>query len=220
MLAIATTIPGIAYVLAPDVLYVGAIHGARDGRGRSTRTTTRASSTVATIVFLVGHVLGLILLAVALWRAGSVPRWAAVCLAVSPFLEIGGRRDRHPPGGRVAYLLLMAAFGACAAAIARPGGATVRRRRRQRSGPVLTGTSGVGRATGVSVTGPSRGRCDAVGADRSALSRDNPVHGTDRPGSRDVVARAALALSRGARRDRAARPRSCCGLRRPTCSWR
>ena len=44
VLAVGTTVPGIAYVLAPDVLYVGAVHGGgncaghpgvqRRGRGR------------------------------------------------------------------------------------------------------------------------------------------------------------------------------------------
>ena len=75
-------------------------------------------------MFLVGHVLGLLLLGMALWRAGSVPRWAAVCLAVSPFLEITGGATNVRALPVVAYLLLMAAFGACAVAILRPAAST------------------------------------------------------------------------------------------------
>ena len=123
VLAIATTVPGIAYVLAPDVMYVGAIHGEVTARAL-TAYDNSGVVTAATIIFLIGHVVGLILLGVALWRAGSVPRWAAVCLAVSPILEIGGGAADVRPIGVAAYLLLMAAFGACAAAIVRRASST------------------------------------------------------------------------------------------------
>jgi putative effector of murein hydrolase LrgA (UPF0299 family) len=124
VVAIGTTVPGIAYVLAPDVLYVGAIHG--DVTARTiTAYNNSGVVTAATIVFLIGHVLGMVLLGVALWRVGSVPRWAAVCLAVSPCLEIGSAAVDVRPLGVIAYLLLMAAFGACAAAVARPRTATI-----------------------------------------------------------------------------------------------
>lgn len=118
VVAIGTTLPGIAYLLAPDVLYVGAIRG---DVSASAITAYDDSSVVgaATIVFLVGHVVGLLLLGIALWRAGSVPRWAAVCLAASPFVEIGGALASVRPLGVSSYLLMMAAFGACAAAIVR-----------------------------------------------------------------------------------------------------
>jgi hypothetical protein len=121
VLAIGTTVPGVAYLLATDVLYVGAIHGDVTAQAIAAYNDSGVVTT-ATVVFLFGHVFGLLLLGVALWRAGSVPRWAAVCLAVSPFLEIaGGVRDVRLLAV-AAYLLLMAAFGACAAAITRPAG--------------------------------------------------------------------------------------------------
>lgn len=124
VVAIGTTVPGVAYVLAPDVLYLGAIHG--DVTARTiTAYNNSGVVTAATIVFLIGHVLGMVLLGVALWRVGSVPRWAAVSLAVSPCLEIGSAAVNVRPLGVVAYLLLMAAFGACAAAVARPRTATI-----------------------------------------------------------------------------------------------
>ncbi len=120
VLAIATSLPGVAYVLAPDVLFAEAAHG-HVGAGAIAAYDNSALVTLSSLVFIVGHVLGLILLAVALWRAGSVPRWAAVCLALSPILEVGGQAAAVRPVSVLAYLLLMAAFGACALAVARPG---------------------------------------------------------------------------------------------------
>jgi hypothetical protein len=119
VLTITTTVPGIAYLFAADVLYVGASHGDVTAQAIAAYNNSGVV-TAATIVFLFGHVFGLLMLGVALWRAGSVPKWAAVCLAASPILEIAGGAADVRLLGVSAYLLLMAAFGACAAAIARP----------------------------------------------------------------------------------------------------
>jgi hypothetical protein len=119
LVAIGTTVPGVAYLFATDVLYVGALDGEVTAQAIAAYTGG-AVVAVATLVFLVGHVLGLVLLAVALWRAGSVPRWSAVCLALSPVLEIGGTVAGIRPVVVVAYLVLVAAFGACAVAVVRP----------------------------------------------------------------------------------------------------
>ena len=43
--------------------------------------------TVVLLMFMVGFFLGLIFLAVALWRSGAVPRWAAAFIAVGPLFE-------------------------------------------------------------------------------------------------------------------------------------
>lgn len=121
VLAIATTVPGIAYLFGPDVLYVGSIHGDVTARA-ITAFNASGVVTASTVVFLFGHVFGLLLLGVALWRAGLVPRWAAVCLAMSPFVEIAGGATDVRLLSVAGYLLLMAAFGACAAAITRTAG--------------------------------------------------------------------------------------------------
>jgi hypothetical protein len=118
--AIGTTVPGIAYVLAPDVLLVEAIHGHVTAQGINAYNNSGVVE-VATVVFLIGHVLGLVLLAIALWRAGSIPRWAAICLAVYPVLEIASGDSDLRAAGVVAYVLLIAAFGACANTLVRPG---------------------------------------------------------------------------------------------------
>jgi hypothetical protein len=119
VVAIGTTVPGLAYLLAPDVLYVAAVHGAVTARAIEASGSV-AVVQAATLAFLVGHVLGLLLLAVALWRAGSVPRWAAVCLALSPLLEFGGTAAGSRPVVIAGYVLLTAAFAACAMAVAQP----------------------------------------------------------------------------------------------------
>jgi hypothetical protein len=124
LLAIGTTIPGIAYVFAPDVLYVEAIQG-HVSAGAIDAYNGAAVVSIATIVFLIGHVVGLILLAVALYRARAVPVWAAACLAVSPLLEIAGATGVKPVGV-LAYLLLMVAFGACALALVRSSESSVK----------------------------------------------------------------------------------------------
>jgi hypothetical protein len=116
-IAVGTTIPGIAYVLAPDVLYAQAAHGAAVPATAIQAYLDAPVVAVATLVFLAGHIVGLILLGAALWRAGSVPRWAAVALALSPLLEIGGAAAGSRPVVVVAYLCLIGAFGACAAAL-------------------------------------------------------------------------------------------------------
>ncbi len=43
--------------------------------------------TVVLLMFMAGFFLGLIFLAAALWRSGTVPRWAAALIAVGPLFE-------------------------------------------------------------------------------------------------------------------------------------
>jgi hypothetical protein len=44
--------------------------------------------TIAGIVFVVGHILGVVLLGIALWRAGILPGWAGALLSVSQPLHL------------------------------------------------------------------------------------------------------------------------------------
>jgi hypothetical protein len=74
-----------------------------------------------TFVYLLTHVVGFILLAVALWRVRAVPLWSCLCLAAWPLLEMGG----YAAGGKilaaVGYGALLAGYIACAAALVREG---------------------------------------------------------------------------------------------------
>ena len=192
VLAIGTTIPGIAYVLAPDVLYVESIHGDVTARA-ITAYNNSGVVTAATLVFLVGHVVGLALLGVALWRVGSVPRWAAVCLALSPLLEIGGAAADVRAIGVVAYLLLMAAFGACAVG--------------DRSSEQLDGAgAGCGHGPVLMSHGgrQQRHRAETIG-----------FHGTHGRAQGSGGPHCAEPVARASRR-RACLPRCCSGRRRPT----
>lgn len=118
LIAVATTLPGVAYLLATDVMYVTV------ARGKVPASAVQAyldNSVVGVSIgiFLIGHVLGLLLLGIALWRAGRVPRWAGACLALYPFAEFGGTAAGVTAVVVVGYLFLIAAFGACAAALLR-----------------------------------------------------------------------------------------------------
>ncbi|MFI5954341.1 hypothetical protein [Cryptosporangium sp. NPDC051539] len=117
LIAVATTLPGVAYVLAPDPMYLAGIPAS----GIQAYTEQGVVS-ASTLLFLVGHVLGLVLLGIALWRAGRLPRWAGVCLALYPFAEIGGTAAGVRPVTVVGYLLLTATCAAGAAALVRTAG--------------------------------------------------------------------------------------------------
>jgi hypothetical protein len=41
-------------------------------------------------ISLIGEILGFILLGCALWRAGTLPRWAAACISLGPLIHIAG----------------------------------------------------------------------------------------------------------------------------------
>jgi len=69
--------------------------------------------------YLVGHVIGFVLLGIALWRAGAVPVWAAAATAAWPFLEMAGTAVDSKPIGGLGFGLLVVSFGACAAALRR-----------------------------------------------------------------------------------------------------
>lgn len=76
-----------------------------------------AAFTTILIPFL-GFFIGMILLAVALWRAGTVPAWVAAIMAAAPLTEFVGFRAVSP---ELMYVLLAIAFGYIAVRILRAG---------------------------------------------------------------------------------------------------
>jgi hypothetical protein len=50
--------------------------------------STHPTSEIAAVFFVMGHVLGTILLGIAMWRAGVVAKWAAVAVLVSQPIHI------------------------------------------------------------------------------------------------------------------------------------
>lgn len=118
LVVVGTTLPGVAYVLAPDAMYAAAAKGTFPAAAIDTYAGLPVVGT-STIVFLLGHVLGIILLGVALWRAGRVPAWAAGCLIAFPIAEIGGTAADLKAVTVVGYLLLVTTSVACCLEIAR-----------------------------------------------------------------------------------------------------
>lgn len=74
-----------------------------------------------TVVYLATHVVGFIMLAVALWRVRAVPVWACTCLAVWPIIEMAGYAAGGKAVAAVGYGALLAGYCACAAALIREG---------------------------------------------------------------------------------------------------
>ena len=75
--------------------------------------------TAVVIAYLVGHVVGFILLGVALARTRTVPAWAAVAMGLWPLVEMAGAAGGTRWLAATGYGLLVVAFGACAAALVR-----------------------------------------------------------------------------------------------------
>jgi hypothetical protein len=78
-----SSLPG---VIAPDE---AALTGTRAGLSPAAvghlldQVNSEPAVALAGVVFVLGHVLGVLLLGVALWRAGVIPAWAGLVLAVS-----------------------------------------------------------------------------------------------------------------------------------------
>lgn len=84
---------------ADTLTYVGVTHGVDHGTlARLVDLTGQSGpSVVLGIVFVVGHIVGTVLLAIALWRSGVIPPWAAAVLGVSqPLHLIAAMSGNHP----------------------------------------------------------------------------------------------------------------------------
>jgi hypothetical protein len=71
------------------------------------------------VAYVMGHMVGFLLLGVALWRARAVPRWAASAVAVWPFLEVLGEASGIRVLAATGFALLAVGFGACAVMVVR-----------------------------------------------------------------------------------------------------
>lgn len=82
------------------------------------------SITVAGLLFIVGHVFGTVLLGVAMWNSGAVPRWAAVATLVSqPLHFVAAVVLASHPLDLVAWGLNAVGFAAAAVALVRQSSA-------------------------------------------------------------------------------------------------
>jgi hypothetical protein len=112
-------------VSGSDNVALGALH-----LGDSPATVGALNTSIGSIapiglaanIFVLGHILGLILLAVALWRGRVIPGWAAVLLGGSQILHFvfAVIVPIHALDG-LAWLLTATAFGVAARALLREG---------------------------------------------------------------------------------------------------
>jgi hypothetical protein len=121
VLTVATVLGG-GYLLAGDVVVQAA---AQHPGGAAVADSFTRSGVVSGIAvwYLAGHVVGFAVLAVAAWRNRTLPRWAAVSLAVWPLLEMGGAAAGIKPVAALGDALLVVA---CAAALRTLSGAAGR----------------------------------------------------------------------------------------------
>ena len=113
-LAFAGWAGGLVGIGSLDLVYY---HGAKasDRAGAAALIHAVANdwtSDVLLVIFLVGQVLGMLLLAAALWRAGVVPRWAAVLLGAGPIVQVAVH-DSNAVSAAV-YACVTVGLGACA----------------------------------------------------------------------------------------------------------
>ena len=88
--AFAAWLAGLVSLGASDLLYV---HAAQLADRASAVTlvhaiTTDAAFVVPEVLFIIGHVVGMLLLGIALWRSRAVPRWAAALVGLAPLVQL------------------------------------------------------------------------------------------------------------------------------------
>jgi hypothetical protein len=118
-LAFAGWLGGLVGLGALDIVYY---QGARasDRAGAATLIHAVANDWVSDVllgIFLVGQVLGMALLAAALWRARVAPRWAAVLIGLGPVVQVAVH-DSNALGAAV-YACVTVGLAACAASVLR-----------------------------------------------------------------------------------------------------
>lgn len=122
MAAVLLAVPGylsLGWLVGGDLLLWT---GAKAGLDAATLTSMvevgHPTSTVAAVIFVLGHVFGTIMLGVAMWASGTVPRWAAVLTIVSqPLHFVAAVILTSPPLDLAAWGMTAVGFTAGAVAI-------------------------------------------------------------------------------------------------------
>jgi hypothetical protein len=122
-LTFAVALGAVGYLLALDpLLYAAALQPDRAAAtGVVSDYLGNGVVTAVVVAYLAGHVVGFVLLAVALRRARVVPVWAASAMGLWPLVEMAGGAAGVRWLAAAGYGLLVVAFGACAAALLRSG---------------------------------------------------------------------------------------------------
>jgi len=116
-----TSFLGAGYLLAQDVVvYAAAQHSVGPVAAQIVSGFENNHALIVIVaIYLVGHVVGSVLLGIALARSGAVPAWAGLALCAWPFAEVAGEASGAAVLAAVGFALLAVAFGACAWALKR-----------------------------------------------------------------------------------------------------
>jgi hypothetical protein len=120
VLAFAGWLAGLLGLGASDVIFYHAARADDHAAAVSllTAVTHDAATSVLLGVFLVGHLLGMLILGVALWRSRAVPLWGAVLVGLAPIGHLFVHSAGRVPNA-VAYALMTAGMGAAALSLLR-----------------------------------------------------------------------------------------------------
>jgi len=90
------------------------------------RAEADLAATWTFLLFVLGNLIGTLVVAIGLWRSGSAPRWSAVAIGLWPVLHVFGLVAMPNEVPQVIGAVLQAAgFGACAVTLHRRGIGTV-----------------------------------------------------------------------------------------------
>jgi hypothetical protein len=111
----------LSWVVASDLLLW---YGARNGVDATTLAAlyghTHPAAAAADVIFVAGHVIGTVLLGLAMWRVRSIPRWAAVATVIAqPLHFVAAVIVASHSLDLVAWALNAIGFAAAGLAIAR-----------------------------------------------------------------------------------------------------
>lgn len=120
--ALLLLVPGylaLSWITAGDLLlWAGADKGVDAGTLTALYSVMHPTSAVAAGLFVLGHVIGTIILGVALWRSRRIPRWAALLTIVSqPLHVVAAVVLASPPLDLLAWGMNAIGFATAAVAI-------------------------------------------------------------------------------------------------------
>jgi hypothetical protein len=112
---------GAGYLLAQDVVIATAARNADHSVATSLVKAFENSTAVdiVLVIYLVGHLVGFVMLGVALIRSGKVPAWAGAAMCLWPIGEMAGEASGVGAVAAVGFGLLVVAFGACSMVLMR-----------------------------------------------------------------------------------------------------
>ncbi len=138
-----TTALGAGYLLAQDVVAYAAARQPDRAAAAGLVAAFEGNGVVGGLVvaYLVGHLVGFVLIGIALVRSRAVPVWAGVALCAWPVAEMAGEASGVAVVAVGGFALLVIGFGACAVALVRMGRSPERAGRV--SGPVGAATHAI-----------------------------------------------------------------------------